>query len=108
MKRLHTFDMGDVAGLSMLRAELDRAGIPYLTRNDGLHSVVGGIPVTECHPEVWVMEEDDFYRAERVRREFLAGHSREAGAWQCPQCRESLDAQFHHCWNCGSARPESA
>ena len=56
MKRLHTFDMGDVAGLSMLRAELDRAGISYLTRNDGLHSVVGGIPVTECHPEVWVME----------------------------------------------------
>jgi hypothetical protein len=102
MKRLHTFEMGDVVSLSLLRAELDRAGIAYITRNDGLMSAVGGLPVTECHPQVWILDEDDdFYRAQRILRDLLP-IEHDSEPWKCPNCAEKLDGQFHSCWNCGT------
>jgi len=105
MKRLYTFNAGDVAGLSLLRAELDLAGITYVTRNDGLFSAAGGVPVTECHPEVWVLENEHFDRADRILRDWLTPAKRGKLPWQCPECAEELDAQFESCWNCGASRP---
>ena len=104
MKCLHTFDFNDLASLSLIRAELDRAGIAYVTRNDGFLSAAGGLPFTECHPEIWILEDADFYRAQRVVREWFSGERRESRPWKCANCGESLDAQFEHCWNCGQNR----
>lgn len=78
---------------------LEAAGIRAVVRNEFLSSAMGELPPAECQAEVWVLDDADAQRAERI---LLAGPP-SGPDWTC-RCGEVLGAQFSQCWRCGAYR----
>lgn len=103
MKRLY-------AGLDpVLRARLEAAlqerGLAYVVRNQFLGGAAGELPPTECWPEIWVVEDEEFPAARRILGDLLAAGAARRGAWRCPACGECVGGAFELCWRCGADRP---
>ena len=71
MKRLFTFNVGENAQLGLLKDLVETAFIPCMTRNDYLSAATGGIPFTECYPELWILNDEDYPRAKEVLDRWL-------------------------------------
>src|SRR5215510_5884488 len=108
MKKLFTFNVGENAQLGLLKDLLEKAFIPCSTRNDYLSAASGGIPFTECYPELWILNDEDYPRAEEVLDQWLAPKNQVSNSWVCPGCGETVEGQFVSCWKCGTAREEDA
>jgi len=88
----------DLAAVHHARNLLEAEGIRAEVRNERLASAMGELPPAECQAEVWVMDEGDAQRAEKLLRE---GRPVAGPAWNCPACGERLEPQFTQCWRCG-------
>ncbi len=88
----------DLVAVHHARNLLESEGIRAEVRNERLASAMGELPPAECQAEVWVMDEGDAQRAERLLRE---GRPVTGPAWNCPACGEQLEPQFTQCWRCG-------
>jgi hypothetical protein len=89
--------------LAALWADLLRqAGIDASVQRYYASSIAGDIPPDQALPEIWVMHDEQFDRA----NEFLADLRRPVWRhWACPQCREIIDGPFEQCWQCGALMP---
>jgi hypothetical protein len=96
----HTVAEG--AEIQMLRGALEDAGVPCLIRNESLAMASGYIPCTECFPELWVMNDADFAKAEEIVTSWRRSSSAAQAPWQCPGCAETMEGQFTSCWKCGT------
>jgi len=85
---------------------LEAEGIRCQIRNELLSRLAGEIPFTECAPELWLLDEHDLERAQRVLTDFRRGPAA-APPWKCPSCGEALEGQFSACWHCGALRAET-
>ena len=78
-------------------------GIESVVRNEMLSSAMGELPPAECQAELWVLDDADAPRAERILR-----HGSRPGAsgppWRCAACGEVSEPQFTQCWRCGAFR----
>ena len=87
-----------------LKNLLQSAGIRCRLRNEGLSTLAGEVPFTECAMQIWLENESDRGHANLILRE-MTGRSASAAAtertWICARCGEHLEAQFTACWNCG-------
>jgi hypothetical protein len=86
---------------------LVRAGIDSEVFNQHAAGAAGELPLTECGPEVWLMDEAQLPRARAV----LAAHERGRAIGPpriCPACGETNPPAFELCWNCGAGLDESA
>jgi len=81
---------------------LEQADIPYTVRNQYLSGAFGELPATECWPEVWINNDEDYETALTIVREATAEIS-DAGPWHCT-CGEDNEGQFASCWKCGEER----
>ncbi|MGE3161725.1 MAG: DUF2007 domain-containing protein [Burkholderiales bacterium] len=95
------FSSFDRIAVHHARNLLDAEGIRAEVRNDRLASAMGELPPAECQAEVWVADERDVARAERLLRE---GAGAGGVAWTCAGCGEHLEPQFTQCWRCGAPR----
>ena len=102
MQRLYSSD--DRWLIDRLRQSLERRGIGCLVRNEHLAGAAGELPINECWPEVWVLDDDQLSRARRALEELLNLPLTAAPDWRCPHCGEPLEGQFHQCWSCGALR----
>jgi len=102
MKRVYTADNRALAW--HMKNVLESNTVEAEVRNDTLHSAQGGVPVTECNPEVWVVNDSDEETALGIVAEQLKVESSEADQWQCDNCGEANFGQFELCWNCQSER----
>jgi hypothetical protein len=105
MRRLHTFDVGQNAQLALAKAFLESNAIACASRNEHMLAAGGGVPFTECYPELWVLNDVDFESASGMLREWRNEAASDAGEWQCASCRECCESQFAVCWSCGTPRP---
>ncbi len=97
------FSSYDLIAAHHARNLLESVGIRAEVRNERLASAMGELPPAECQAEVWVDDDAEAARAERVLREGIAV----SGApWTCAGCGERLEPQFAQCWRCGAGRPE--
>jgi hypothetical protein len=104
MKRLLQSEF--LAEIGHFRNILEHNGIGCVIRNEQLSGALGEVPFLECLPELWVLDDKDLERAERVLRELR--HEADAGkSWRCPHCREDNEAQFAVCWHCGKPGSEA-
>ncbi len=88
-----------------LKNLIEAEGIRCQIKNELLSRLAGEIPFIECAPQLWLLDERDRERATRIVSDF--GRVAAAGpAWQCPNCGETLEGQFSHCWHCGAQRPQ--
>ena len=75
----------------------------------GEHRVIGsgGIPTSECWPELWILDESQLEKAEQIVAEALESVETKVRDWKCPGCGEEVEGQFTECWNCGKERPDN-
>jgi len=95
------FSSFDIVAVHHARNLLEAEGIGAVVRNERLASAMGELPPAECQAEVWVLDEADAARAERLLRE---GRPAAGAAWVCPACGEQLEPQFTQCWRCAARK----
>ena len=101
MKRVYTADNRALAW--HIKNVLQSNSIESEVRNDTLHSAQGGIPVNDCYPEVWILNEADESLATQLIEEQNKPEQHEQKAeWKCSNCGEQNFGQFEICWNCQS------
>ena len=80
---------------------LEHSGIACLVKNRELGGGLGDLPVFDCAPELWVLDDEHLHRAEALIRDSLRPAAR-GTPWRCPACGEDNEPQFAACWSCGN------
>ena len=89
--------------VEMRKDRLEQAGIRCLIKNQRLSGLAGEIPFAEIFPELWVIQDEDAYRARQVLEEELISQPSNPDSWTCAGCGEHHESQFSECWKCGRA-----
>jgi len=89
--------------IDYLTRTLECRGIRCVVRNQYLQGAAGELPLNECWPELWVLDDRDGALASEIVTGLLSS-DRSVDSWCCPGCGEILEAQFDRCWNCGSCK----
>jgi len=87
-----------------LKNLLESAGIRCRLRNEGLSTLAGEVPFTECAMQLVLENESDGGHANSLLREMNGRSAAATGTWNCTGCGERLEAQFTACWNCGTPK----
>ncbi len=82
---------------------LEASGIDSYLKNINLTGGIGELPINECWPEVWVINDSDYDAANEIIEATLAQAKIDQN-WDC-QCGESIEGQFAVCWACGYEKP---
>jgi hypothetical protein len=100
------FSSHDRVAVHHWRNLLESWGVRAEVRNELLSSAMGELPPAECQVELWVLDDRDAERAERILREpgTRTGDSR--APWRCRVCGENAEPQFTQCWRCGARHEE--
>jgi hypothetical protein len=80
---------------------LEQSGIACLIKNRELGGGIGDLPVFDCAPELWVLDDKNVRRAEELIRESI--RPARGAPWHCAACGADNEPQFGACWSCGSA-----
>ena len=81
---------------------LEANNIDCYLRNMSLTSGIGELPINECWPEVWVIDEADYKHAKDLINSTIK--QLDSGEhWRC-QCGENIEGQFDVCWSCGNEK----
>lgn len=102
MKRIYAAD--NLMMVGFLKETLESEGFDCFIKNELLAGGAGELPLTECWPELWIVDDRHVARVRERVREILNAESRIQPAWRCEACGESLEGQFAQCWRCGSVR----
>ena len=78
---------------------LESEGIACELRNEHLGSVLGEVPFFEVWPQLWIVNDLDYDRAQQLISDDVLVESPSEG-WQCRYCGETNEGQFGACWNC--------
>ena len=79
---------------------LEHSGIACVIKNRELGGGLGDLPVLDCAPELWVLDDEHASRAEALIG--AGARSAASGApWRCSACSEDNEPQFAACWHCG-------
>jgi len=102
MKKLHTFGLGETPLAEMLKERLAQEGIACVLRNTALGTALGEIPLTECFPELWLLDAETWPKAKNLLRQWLAETA--GDTWTCPACGAVVDPPLEACWRCERER----
>lgn len=90
----------------LLKAKLEAQHIACFIKNEDIAGAAAGeIPPVMAKPELWIMEDEEYTRAQTIVNEELNKEATPGNEWQCPQCKERIAGQFNICWQCGTSRP---
>jgi hypothetical protein len=88
-----------------LKNLLESVGIQCRIRNEGLSTLAGEVPFTECAMQLLLENETDRDLANAILREMTSHSARAGDSWDCSRCGERIEAQFTACWNCRAEKP---
>ena len=103
MKRVFTANTMS-ADQEIVKVLLENAQIPCMIRNEYLSMALGELAPSECSPEVWIQNDEDYPRAKEIVDAWRSAGVEDHGPWVC-HCGETIEGQFTSCWKCGSDRP---
>lgn len=92
------------ADQDVVKGLFDEAGIPCMIRNDQLAMGPGELTPSDCSPEVWILDDEDYPKARQIVEALRNAKVETPDAWTCPDCGEAIEGQFTSCWNCGKER----
>jgi hypothetical protein len=87
---------------------LDQAGIECFIKNGQLGGALGDLPIFDCSPELWVLDDAAENRAAALLRDVVHPARAAGPSWRCATCGEHNEAQFAACWRCGGADGRAA
>jgi hypothetical protein len=102
MKRIYTAK--DPLMVGHLKNVLATFGIQCVAKNVDLISAAGELPPIECWPELWLIDDAKFSRAQSILKQTLAPLESVKKSWRCASCGETIEGQFTECWSCGRER----
>ena len=86
-----------------VKSLLENSGIECIDRNQYLSGGKGELPINECWPEVWVVNDANKDRALKIVASVITDEQTSKSAWAC-DCGETIEGQFSACWQCGKDR----
>lgn len=89
-----------------LKNVLDTFGIECRAKNLDLATAAGELPLIECWPELWVVDDERVAEAEAILKKTLAPLESVKKPWHCDGCGEEVEGQFTECWNCRRSHPD--
>ncbi len=103
MKKLYTHENRLI--VFNLKNLLEEQGISCFIENEFSSSGAGVLAPVETWPEIWVSEDYQFEKAEKIITEMLRIKTHGVD-WICSICSESNSENFNICWKCNSPVPE--
>ena len=106
MKQVYT--AASAADAQMCKDYLQAIGIPVIIKGEYLSGAAGELPAN-TYPTIWTVDDRDYELALKKVRMYESNNPEDQifqSAWVCPQCSESIDAQFTQCWQCGYQRDQ--
>jgi len=97
------FGSNETPEVEMVRSLLEKQGIACTIK-----TATGMAPITDCFPELWVMDDADYPRAMELVNGMEHPQGTEKNSWVCPKCGETIDGQFSTCWHCAPHDKETA
>jgi hypothetical protein len=88
--------------IQLLKSTLEETGIESTIRNESLSVALGDIPFTECLPALWILNDEDYQKAEEILLNWRRSQKETHTSWVCPSCKETIEGQFTSCWKCGT------
>jgi hypothetical protein len=82
---------------------LEREGFQCEVRNEYAGGGVGDLSPFETWPEVWLVDDWQYEKAQQLIQEQFAPKERQLD-WRCAACGEVNGDAFEVCWNCGRDR----
>jgi hypothetical protein len=70
MKKIYTAQTPQEAYL--VKGILEEDGIPVMIQGEHMSSLIGGVPLSDTYPTVWVKHDEDEERAKALIEAFLA------------------------------------
>ena len=83
---------------------LEQEGILCTVKNQQGSSLAGEVPFAEVFPELWVINDDDFPKAQDFLENWGKTVATIDAAWTCPGCGEHHTGEFTTCWKCGKEK----
>jgi hypothetical protein len=80
---------------------LGHAGINARLFNENAQGGLGEIPFTHAYPEVWLINDSDVERGQRLVESYESSPA-ETGVVFCRSCAEENPRNFQLCWHCGA------
>jgi hypothetical protein len=93
------------ADQDVVKGLLDEASIPCMIRNEQLAMALGELAPSDCSPEVWILNDEDYPKAREIVEALRNARAEPHDAWVCSDCGEAIEGQFTSCWNCAKERP---
>jgi rubrerythrin len=87
--------------VEMRKDRLEQAGIQCMIKNQRASGLAGEIPFAEVFPEVWVLHDQDYDKAQQLIEDETVALQSSQGHWTCHGCGERHENQFGACWKCG-------
>ncbi|MDM0044648.1 DUF2007 domain-containing protein [Variovorax dokdonensis] len=81
---------------------LRHEGIEATVQREFLAAAAGELPPDQCLPEIWLIDDAQFDRADRLLSEL---RNRPRRRWHCQACGELVEGGFEECWRCGAMMP---
>jgi hypothetical protein len=100
MDMLKLYAAANLQEAQLIAGMLAYAGIESQLFNQHSQGALGEIPFGETYPEIWLVDERDLDRAQKL----LNAYERPVDTAQeavCRVCGESNPANFSLCWQCG-------
>lgn len=88
--------------LANIREILEQADIACSIKNEFASSGSGELPHFDLWPELWVLTDSDWERAQAILADITENSLNEE--WICSFCQENNAGSFAYCWNCQSER----
>lgn len=98
MKRI--YQAGDLPEAYLIADLLRQDGLDVTIMNEHARGGMGDLPFTETYPEVWLVCEADWNRAQVVLDRFRSAPYTKVVF--CTECREENPGTFEICWKCGA------
>ncbi|MDT0593458.1 DUF2007 domain-containing protein [Glaciecola petra] len=91
--------------MRQIKELLDDAKIPSFIKNEYIQGASGEIPPHEALPEIWLVDETWWEKAQGIVDELEQDLSFNTGTvWYCGRCDEHNEGQFMVCWKCQQPR----
>lgn len=83
---------------------LDQEEIPCTIKNQRSAMLGGEVPFVEVFPELWVLQDEDFEKAQTLLQDWENAKPVETTSWTCGSCGEVHQKEFTTCWKCNQER----
>jgi len=103
----------DPAVVGLKKSILEEAGIDCFIRNENTSATFGAgalglVQSPIFDPNLCIVDDSRYAEAMAILKTVGQPLPADRADWRCPKCGETVPGNFATCWNCSSARSESA